>query len=102
MPAAAGRLEIAQSAGMIVTMRTISFMSANYVARALGYPGGATHDWSDHEEATVENASAEMFDGVARDVATAGFDRMDVWMAHCHWKHHDKEDYLEVVKGLLS
>ena len=103
MGTTAGPLEIGESARIIIAMpRTLSFITANYVARALNYPGGATHDWADHEEATIEKASAQTFDAVLRDIAAAGFDRVDVWMAHCHWRHHDREDYLEVVKGLLS
>ena len=83
-------------------MRSISFITANYVARALNYPGGPVSDWPRHDAATRKIASAEHFAEVARDVAFAGFDGIDIWSAHCHWKDHDREDYLEQVKGICS
>jgi sugar phosphate isomerase/epimerase len=81
-------------------MRTVSFITANYVARALGYNGDT--NWKTHDAATVASASAENFLAVVRDVVAAGFDSIDVWTAHCHWAHHDREDYLEQVKGFCS
>src|SRR5688500_10282422 len=83
-------------------MQSISFITANYVARALGYPGGTTSEWSKHDKATKEAMSAEGFMGVARDIANAGFEAVDIWMAHCHWREHNREDYLEQVKGICS
>lgn len=81
-------------------MRTISFISANYVARARNYDGNP--DWGAHDAATVQAASPAHFAAVCADVAAAGFEAIDVWMAHCHWKHHDRDDYLEQVKGICS
>ena len=66
---------------------TISFITANYVARARRYSG--ENDWGVHDRATVEQSRADPFDAVARDVQAAGFDAVDVWMAHCHWRSHD-------------
>ena len=59
-------------------------------------------DWSAHESATIANTSPRHFDAVCRDIAMAGFENVDVWMAHCHWKYHSREDHLEIVKGILS
>src|SRR5258706_3291441 len=81
-------------------MRTISFISANYVARALNYKGPA--DWVPNNDATIEAASAEHFLGVVQDIVAAGFEAIDIWTAHCHWQHHDREDYLEQGKGFCS
>lgn len=81
-------------------MRTISFISANYVARALNYRGPA--DWMPNNDATIAAASAEHFLQVVQDVVAAGFEAIDIWTAHCHWQHHDREDYLEQVKGFCS
>jgi sugar phosphate isomerase/epimerase len=81
-------------------MPTISFITANFVARARGYDGNP--DWMVHDQATVGSASPERFLEVVQDLVAAGFDAVDVWTAHCHWRHHDREDYLEQVKGFCS
>lgn len=83
-------------------MPKISFITANYVARQLKYPGGRTEDWNTHDEATVRNVDAASFGQMARDIADAGFDCIDIWMAHCHFARHNREDYLELVKGICS
>jgi sugar phosphate isomerase/epimerase len=81
-------------------MPQISFISANYVGRAMNYRGPA--DWGANDAATVKAVSPEHFDAVAKDVAAAGFEAIDIWTAHCHWQHHSREDYLEIVKGICS
>src|SRR6266704_2614649 len=81
-------------------MPKISFISANYVARALDYRGPS--DWMAHDAATIRAASAEHFAGIAADVAAAGFENIDIWTAHCHWQHHADGDYIEIVKGICS
>ena len=81
-------------------MRTISFITANFVGRALGYRG--PDDWMVHDAATVKAASPERFLEMTQEIVAAGFEAVDVWTAHCHWLHHDREDYLEQVKGFCS
>ena len=81
-------------------MPKISFISANYVARALNYRGPS--DWMAHDAATIKTASPEHFAGIAADVAAAGFENIDIWTAHCHWQHHGGGDYIEIVKGICS
>ena len=81
-------------------MRTLSFITANYVGRALNYTGPA--EWGPHDQATVKSMSADTFGAVCADIADAGFEALDIWVAHCHWRHHSAEDYLEVVKGICS
>ncbi len=81
-------------------MRTISFMSANYVGRALKYQGPA--DWGPNNDAVLASINAECFMEIAQDVAGAGFEAIDIWTAHCHWAAHASEDYLEQVKGFCS
>jgi L-ribulose-5-phosphate 3-epimerase len=83
-------------------MRTISFISANYVARAKNYPGGSVNTWGAYDTATVDAASRETFTAVARDVANAGFEAIDIWSAHCNPTRHKDSDYLEQVKGVCS
>jgi len=81
-------------------MLTTSFISANYVGKALNYRG--PDDWMPNQEATIKAASPEEFLQIAQSVVAAGFDAIDIWTAHCHWQHHDREDYLEQVKGFCS
>jgi sugar phosphate isomerase/epimerase len=68
-------------------MNTISFISANYVARALGYNGD--ENWGTHDTATVAAASPEHFSSIAHDVKAAGFNAIDIWMGHCHFRNHN-------------
>src|SRR5256885_17209803 len=81
-------------------MPKVSFISANYVARALNYRGPS--DWMAHDAATIKAASPEHFAAVAADVAAAGFENIDIWTAHCHWQHHASGDYLGIGKGICS
>lgn len=81
-------------------MRQISFISANYVARALNYSGLA--DWGAHDRATVAAASAENFQSMAQDIANAGFKAVDVWVAHCDWRHHQGDGYAARVKEICQ
>ncbi|HSI35326.1 MAG: sugar phosphate isomerase/epimerase family protein [Phycisphaerae bacterium] len=78
----------------------LSFITANYVGRALNYAG--PNDWAPNDAATIEKASPEGFLAVVQDVVQLGFEAVDVWTAHCHWLRHDREDYLEQVKGFCS
>lgn len=83
-------------------MAALSFISANYVARALNYPGGTVADWMKFDRATLDSASPREFMAVAQEIAAAGFENVDVWTAHCHWLHHHDGEYLEQVKGICS
>ena len=56
-------------------------------------------DWATNDDATVRGIDAAGFSAIAADIADAGFDAIDIWHAHCHWKFHADSDYLEVVKG---
>jgi sugar phosphate isomerase/epimerase len=67
----------------------ISFMTANYVARELGY--GATDLWGPFDEAT--NAAFEpietfpaRFEELITSVADLGFDAIDLWFGHLNWR----------------
>jgi L-ribulose-5-phosphate 3-epimerase len=62
----------------------ISFMTANYVAREVGY---AMHGWGHGDRATNEafaplDTYAEKLDELLGDVAALGFTAVDVWGAH--------------------
>src|SRR3954454_17217746 len=83
-------------------MPKISFISANYVARALNYSGGATTDWGKFDKATRANASADDFMRIAMGVSEAGFEAIDIWDAHCDWRKVGHEDDIEPIKGACS
>jgi L-ribulose-5-phosphate 3-epimerase len=65
-------------------VNTISFMSANYVAREVGY---AMHGWGHGDRATNEafaplGTFAAKLDEILGDIAALGFEAVDVWGAH--------------------
>jgi sugar phosphate isomerase/epimerase len=62
----------------------IAFMTANYVAREVGY---AMHGWGHGDRATNDAFAplatyAERLDGLLADVRALGFDAIDLWGAH--------------------
>lgn len=66
-------------------MNTISFMSANYVARQTGY--NMTGGWGQGDRTTSAyfqpiDTFAERFDTILRDIRAMGFDALDLWNAH--------------------
>jgi sugar phosphate isomerase/epimerase len=74
---------------MAVPSVAVSFMTANYVARELGY--GAADQWGPFDAAT--NAAfqpidtfPERFDAVLAEIAGAGFDAIDLWFGHLNWR----------------
>jgi L-ribulose-5-phosphate 3-epimerase len=67
----------------------LSFMSANYVAKELGY--GAADEWAPFDAAT--NAAFEPLDGfpariddLLATIASLGFDSIDLWFGHLNWR----------------
>ncbi len=68
-------------------METISFMSANFVARELGYR--MTLGWGQGDKATQdwfrpEAVFRERFGAMLDEVKALGFDAIDLWVAHLH------------------
>ena len=67
----------------------LSFMSANYVARELGY--GMADQWGPFDDAT--NAAFEplesfgaRFDALLVSITDIGFDAIDLWFGHLNWR----------------
>ena len=62
----------------------VSFITANYVAREIGYRGWT--DWGAADRATVEAFHGpqfgQKFDELCRLVVEAGFGQIDLWVAH--------------------
>lgn len=83
-------------------MAQVSFISANFVARALNYPGGSTNDWGKFDRATREKSSAHEFMQIAMEVSEAGFEAIDIWDAHFDWRRAGFEDDIEQIKGACS
>jgi sugar phosphate isomerase/epimerase len=82
---------------------TVSFMSANYVARELGY---RMNGWGEGDRATQDAFSplesyAERFDAILADVAALGFDAVDVWDAHLNpaWA---TDDHVGIAREALD
>ena len=69
-------------------MRSISFISANYVGRASNYPGGSVSDWGKFDAVTLAQDPARHFPSIVADVVKEGFKNIDLWTAHCHWQRH--------------
>ncbi len=78
-------------------MRSISFVTANYVGRIPNYQGGSLSDWGKFDAATVAVPPDQQFPAIAAEVAAVGFTGLDLWTAHCHWQHHGVQS-IPVIK----
>ena len=85
-------------------MNTISFMSANYVARQLGYH--MTEGWGQGDRATQDyfrplRTFEKRFDALLQEIRGLGFTAMDLWLAHLHpdWA---TDDHIEIAQELLA
>lgn len=68
-------------------MTSIAFMTANYVARELGYH--MTEGWMQGDGATQSffrpiETFGERFDALLAEIRALGFTEMDIWLAHLH------------------
>ena len=84
-------------------MTTISFMSANYVAREVGY---AMHGWGHGDRATNDafrplETYEERLDELLRDIRGLGFEAVDLWGAHLNpeWA---TDEHVETARALLD
>jgi L-ribulose-5-phosphate 3-epimerase len=85
-------------------MNTISFITANYVARELGYT--MTEGWMQGDEST-QNAFkpiatfGEKFEAMLGDIKALGFDAIDLWGAHLSptWATNE---HITIAKDLLA
>jgi L-ribulose-5-phosphate 3-epimerase len=78
-------------------------MSANYVAREVGY---AMHGWGHGDRATNEafrplETYEQRLDELLGDIRGLGFDAIDLWGAHLNpvWA---TDDHIEIARGLLA
>jgi sugar phosphate isomerase/epimerase len=79
-------------------------MSANYVARELGY--GAADEWGPFDAATstafepLETFGAR-FDGLLTSITRIGFDAIDLWFGHLNWRWATPE-HVAVARDALD
>jgi len=85
-------------------MNPLSFMTANFVARQLGYKmsGG----WGQGDTATNDYfrplaTFSERFDAMLAEIAALGFNAIDIWTAHLHYSWATPE-HIEIARALLS
>ena len=83
---------------------TISFITANYVARQLDF--NMTGGWGQGDRATndyfrpLETFEAR-FDELLRDIRAMGFEALDLWTAHLHWSWATPEHFT-IARALLD
>jgi predicted dehydrogenase/sugar phosphate isomerase/epimerase len=85
-------------------MNTLSFMTANFVARQLNYkmPGGWDQgDTATHEYFRPLATFSERFDAMLAEIAALGFTAMDLWTAHLDY-HWATPEHIEIARALLG
>jgi L-ribulose-5-phosphate 3-epimerase len=85
-------------------MTRISFITANYVGRELGFR--VTEGWMQGDRATNEYfrpiaTFPERFDALLAQIQALGFDAIDLWTAHLHWSWATP-DHLDAARELLN
>lgn len=85
-------------------MNTISFMTANYVARQLDYH--MTGGWGQGDKATIEyfkplETFPERFEGLLEEIAGLGFTAIDLWLTQLNAMWATPE-HIATAKDLLA
>ncbi len=85
-------------------MNTISFMSANYVARQVNYR--MTGGWGEGDRATNEyfrplDTFAQRFEALLVEIKQMGFDALDLWLSHLNYMWVTDE-HLQIAHDLLA
>ena len=85
-------------------MNTLSFMSANYVARQLDY--NMTEGWMQGDAATQAyfrpvETFAERFEAMIAEIAGLGFTALDLWLAHLHYAWAT-EEHIRIARATLA
>jgi len=83
---------------------TFSFMTANFVARPVGYR--MTSGWMQGDDATNAEFAplatfAERFDRLLAEIKELGFTAIDLWAAHLHFRWATPE-HIETARQLLA
>jgi predicted dehydrogenase/sugar phosphate isomerase/epimerase len=85
-------------------MSRISFMTANYVARQLGYK--MTEGWGQGDQATNDyfqplGTFRQRFDELLAEISGLGFESIDLWSAHLHYSWATPE-HIAIATELLA
>lgn len=85
-------------------MPTITFMSANFVARQTGFH--VTQGWSEGDEATNAffrpiDSYAQRFEQLLAEVKALGFQAIDLWTAHLHYAWATPQ-HVDIARALLA
>jgi sugar phosphate isomerase/epimerase len=85
-------------------MNTVSFMSANYVGKELGY--GAADEWGPFDLATNTafeplEAFRTRFDELLTKITAIGYDTIDLWFAHLNWRWATPE-HVAIARAALE
>ncbi len=85
---------------------TISFMSANYVARQIGFTFDMNGGWAVGDKATNDYyrpvaTFEERFDELLGQVRSMGFEAIDLWTGHLNWAWAT-DRHLEIASSLLE
>lgn len=83
----------------------ISFMSANYVARQLGFRFNIHGGWAEGDQATNDyyrpvKTFEERFDELLGQVRGMGFEAIDIWTGHLNWAWAT-DQHLDTAHDLL-
>jgi predicted dehydrogenase/sugar phosphate isomerase/epimerase len=91
--------------GSVACMTPIlSFVTANFVARQIGYR--MDRGWMQGDDATNAWFSPlatfeERFDGMLQEIKALGFTAIDLWCAHLHWRWATLQ-HVEIARRLLA
>src|SRR5947209_5615712 len=85
-------------------MTTISFMTANFIARELDY--NMTGGWAQGHAAMEAYFKpiatfGERFDGLLSEIQAMGFDALDLYMGHLSWAWASSE-HIRTAQALLQ
>ena len=85
-------------------MNTISFITANFVAREVGY--AITEGWHQGNNATNDyfrsiDTFPKRFDALLKEIKKLGFTSIDLWVSHLHWAWATKK-HTKVANSLIS
>ena len=78
----------------------ISFVTASYVAEAIGYPGQG-FNWGEAERATMESTTPATVEGMLMRLAGARLNGIELWGAHALPLARSRDDVAQ-TKGILA
>lgn len=85
-------------------MNTISFITANFVAREAGF--ALTEGWHQGNNATNDyfrpiDTFPKRFEALLKEIKQLGFQAIDLWIAHLHWAWATRE-HTKIANSLIA